>query len=168
MHMIVYHGSDVVVERPVLLTPKRTLDFGAGFYTITSKNQAISFSQKVMNRNDSQTKEVSMYEINLGKMKNKLEVLKFDEPNGDWLDSVFSIRQGIYSGKQYDVIIGAVADDTIYRVFSLYEAGLLDREETLKRLKIRKLYNQVIFCTENALTYLHYIGQLDINKEEDV
>ena len=27
---------------------------------------------------------------------------------------------------------------------------------------------QVIFCTENALTYLHYIGQLDINKEEDV
>ena len=166
--MIIYHGSDVVVEKPVLLTSKRTLDFGAGFYTTTSKNQAISFSQKVMNRNDSQTKEVSMYEINLGKMKNKLEVLKFDEPNGGWLDFVFSNRQGIYSGKQYDVIIGAVADDTIYRVFSLYEAGLLDREETLKRLKIRKLYNQVIFCTENALTYLHYIGQLDINKEEDV
>ena len=82
------------------------------------------------------------------------------------MDFVFSNRQGIYSGKQYDVIIGAVADDTIYRVFSLYEAGLLDREETLKRLKVKKLYDQVTFCTEKALTYLHYIGQLNTDIEE--
>ena len=30
---------------------------------------------------------------------------------------VFANRQGIYNGKQYDVVYGA-ADDTIYRVFS--------------------------------------------------
>lgn len=163
--MIVYHGSNVVVERPVLLTPKRTLDFGTGYYTTTNKNQAISFAHKVMLRNDSQTKAVSMYEIDFVNMENTLEVLKFNEPNGEWLDFVFSNRQGIYSGKQYDVIIGAVADDTIYRVFSLYEAGLLDREETLKRLKVKKLYDQVTFCTEKALTYLHYIGQLNTDIE---
>lgn len=164
--MIVYHGSNVVVERPVLLTPKRTLDFGTGYYTTTNKNQAISFAHKVMLRNDSRTKAVSMYEIDFVNMENTLEVLKFNEPNGEWLDFVFANRQGIYSGKQYDVIIGAVADDTIYRVFSLYEAGLLDREETLKRLKVKELYDQVTFCTEKALSYLHYIGQLNIDIEE--
>ncbi len=57
-----------------------------------------------------------------------------------------------------DIVIGAVADDTIYRVFSLYEAGILTREETLKRLKIRKLYDQVTLCTERALDQLTYIG----------
>jgi len=165
--MIIYHGSDVIVTRPALLTSKRTLDFGTGFYTTTNKNQAISFSQKVMRRNDSQTKAVSMYEFNFDTTKNILEVLKFNDPNGDWLDFVFSNRQGIYNSKQYDVVIGAVADDTIYRVFSLYESGLLDREETLKRLKIQKFYDQVTFCTEKALTYLHYIGQLDLSAEED-
>ena len=61
--MIIYHGSDVVVERPILLTPKRTLDFGPGFYTTTNKEQAISFARKVMIRNDSQIKAVSMYDI---------------------------------------------------------------------------------------------------------
>lgn len=81
------------------------------------------------------------------------------------MDFVYSNRQGIYNGKQYDMIIGAVADDTIYRVFSLYEAGYLDREETIERLKVRNLYNQVTFCTEKSLTYLNYIGQLDANLE---
>lgn len=164
--MIIYHGSDVVVERPVLLIPKRTLDFGPGFYTTTNKEQAISFAQKVMIRNDSQTKAVSIYEIDFIKTNHELDVLKFTTPNEEWLDFIFANRQGIYSGKQYDVVYGAVADDTIYRVFALYEAGLLTKEETLQRLKVRKFFDQMTFCTEKALSQLKFIGQLDINKEE--
>lgn len=164
--MIVYHGSDVVVKKPVLLKPRRTLDFGAGFYTTTNKRQAVSFANKVMLRNDSKTKAVSIYEIDIEKAIESLDVLKFDETDGYWLDFVFDNRQGVYNGKQYDIVIGAVADDTIYRVFSLYEAGLLTREETLKRLKINKLFNQVTFCTDKALDQLKYIGQLDLEKEE--
>ncbi|MBR3651777.1 MAG: DUF3990 domain-containing protein, partial [Victivallales bacterium] len=30
--MLLYHGSNVVVEKPRLIPPKRLLDFGAGFY----------------------------------------------------------------------------------------------------------------------------------------
>lgn len=164
--MIVYHGSDVAVEKPLLLRPKRTLDFGAGFYTTTNKTQAVSFAHKVMKRNDSVTNAVSMYEVDFDNMKSALEVLMFEAPDSEWLDFVFANRQGIYKGKQYDAVIGPVADDTIYRVFSLYEAGLLTRGETLKRLKIRKLYDQVTFCTENALSFLKYVGQLDLEPEE--
>lgn len=67
--MIIYHGSDVIVERSILLKPRRTLDFGAGFYTTTNKGQAENFAHKVMLRNGSQTKSVSMYEIDVEKMK---------------------------------------------------------------------------------------------------
>jgi hypothetical protein len=160
--VIVYHGSDVIVERPVLRAPKRTLDFGAGFYTTTNKVQAISFAAKVMLRNGARTKYVSMYEINIVELEGALDVLKFDAPNADWLDFVFANRQGIYNGKQYDVVIGAVANDTIYRVFSLFEAGLLTKDETLARLKIRQLYDQVTFCTVTAISHLRYIGCLDL------
>lgn len=165
--MIVYHGSDVIVEKPVLIKSKRTLDFGSVFYTTTNKKQAVSFANKVMLRNGNETKAVSVYEIDLQKVKENIQVLKFDEPNADWLDFVFANRQGIYKGKQYDMVIGAVADDTIYRVFSLYEAGILTREETLKRLKIRKLYDQVTLCTKRALDHLTYIGQLDLNEGDE-
>jgi len=58
------------------------------------------------------------------------------------------------------MIIGPVADDAIYRVFRLYETGLYDRNMTIAALKVKKLYNQITFCTESALAYLNYIGIL--------
>ena len=164
--MIVYHGSDVIVEKPMIIASKRTLDFGSGFYTTTNKEQAKSFSSKVMLRNGSKTKVVSMYEIDFEKMQGSIDILKFDAPNGEWLDFVFANRQGIYKGKLYDVVYGAVADDTIYRVFGLFEAGLLTREETLERLKIPKLYDQITFCSDRSLSYLKYLGQLGSDSEE--
>lgn len=38
--MRIYHGSNVLVEKPILIKATRTLDFGYGFYTTTSKEQA--------------------------------------------------------------------------------------------------------------------------------
>lgn len=48
--MIVYHGSNVIVSRPKLIQQNQFLDFGYGFYTITNKEQAISFADKVLKR----------------------------------------------------------------------------------------------------------------------
>jgi hypothetical protein len=58
MVMILCHGSDVVVEKPILIEQRRTLDFGAGFYTTTNKEQAINFAQKVQERRSSANKFV--------------------------------------------------------------------------------------------------------------
>lgn len=41
--MILYHGSNVVVDQPTLIQQNRFLDFGFGFYTTTNKAQAVSF-----------------------------------------------------------------------------------------------------------------------------
>lgn len=38
--MIVYHGSDVVVQTPDVLHSYRNLDFGKGFYVTTVREQA--------------------------------------------------------------------------------------------------------------------------------
>ena len=38
--MIVYHGSNMVVDHPRLVRQNRTLDFGYGFYTTFNKDQA--------------------------------------------------------------------------------------------------------------------------------
>ena len=68
-------------------------------------------------------------------------------------------RQGVYQGRQYDLIYGAVANDDVYRVFALYMTGVMDREQTLAALKIRRLFNQLVFATEKALQYLHFEGR---------
>ena len=45
--MILYHGSNVIVETPILVQQTRALDFGCGFYTTTNKTQAEAFAKRV-------------------------------------------------------------------------------------------------------------------------
>ena len=75
-----------------------------------------------------------------------------------FLDFVAANRQGNYTGKQYDMIYGAVANDDVYRTITLYLTGILNKEQTLEALKIRKLFNQLVFASEKALSYLVFKG----------
>jgi hypothetical protein len=68
-------------------------------------------------------------------------------------------RQGIYQGEQYDLIYGAVANDDVYRTITLYMTGVLSKLQTLEALKIRKLFNQLVFATDKALEYLKFEGR---------
>lgn len=167
--MIVYHGSNVIVDQPRLVHQNRTLDFGYGFYTTTNQNQAINFAAKVTDRRESGSPYVSMYEIlEIEELKKKYKVLVFPSPNEEWLDFVFANRNGRYSGEYYDIIYGPVANDTIYRTFIAYEEGILTREETITRLKVKKLFDQMTFTTQKALTELKYIGQYIAGRKQDV
>ncbi|MBZ4670759.1 MAG: hypothetical protein JG769_1063 [Oscillospiraceae bacterium] len=158
--MILYHGSNMIVSQPKLVHQNRTLDFGYGFYTTTNQNQAVNFAAKVANRRGIGSPCVSMYEVaNLEELTSKYKVLIFPGPNEEWLDFVFANRNGSYNGEHYDIIFGPVANDTIYQTFVAYEAGILTKEETIARLKVKKLFNQMTFTTESALKELKYIGQ---------
>jgi hypothetical protein len=160
--MFVYHGSNLIVEKPRLVHQNRTLDFGYGFYTTTNKEQALSFADKVTKRREEGNPCVSVYEVDdIEKLSGRLKVLTFSEAGEEWLDFVFANRNGSYNGEQYDIVYGPVANDTIYRTFVAYEDGILTKEETIARLKVKKLYNQMTFCTESALNELKFIGKLE-------
>lgn len=61
--MILYHGSNLIVDEPKILTPNRYLDFGAGFYTTSNFAQAKSFADKVTARKNDGKSTVSKYEF---------------------------------------------------------------------------------------------------------
>lgn len=162
--MILYHGSNLVVSEPKLIQQNRFLDFGFGFYTTTNKTQAISFADKVVKRRKTGEKTVSIYEIDETAAFSECSVLCFDDSGEAWLDFVSDNRSGNYEGELYDIIFGPVANDDVYRTFSLYTAGVLTKEQTLDQLKIKKLYNQLVLTTEKALSYLRFAGT--VPKEE--
>jgi hypothetical protein len=155
----VYHGSDVLVEIPKIMQPIRALDFGAGFYTTTNKGQAKNFAKKVQDRNGSKESCISIYTLSFELLK-KQKILFFDKPNKKWLDFVSANRNGIYAGIIYDVIYGPVANDTIFKTFIAYQNGTLSERETLRRLKIRPLYNQLVFTNEESLKCLSFAREL--------
>lgn len=43
--MFLYHGSNMQVITPKILVTNRMLDFGAGFYTTSNKEQAVKWSK---------------------------------------------------------------------------------------------------------------------------
>ena len=153
--MILYHGSNMVVEKPRLIVQNRFLDFGYGFYTTTNFEQAQSFARKVVSRRGG-TPIVNVYEIDDSLISDFLAIKIFSSPDEEWLDFVCEHRNGSYVGEQYDVIVGAVANDDVYRTLQVYSTGLLTKEQALEALKIKKLFNQYVFATERSLALLRF------------
>ena len=157
--MILYHGSNVIVDQPKLIRQNRYLDFGFGFYTTTNREQAVNFAQKVTDRRKMGEATLNIYSVNEAVAFQECKVLQFDSPDEAWLDFVAANRQGTYQGEKYDLIYGAVANDDVYRTIALSMTGVLDKEQTLSSLKIRKLFNQLVFATEKSLQYLKFEGR---------
>ena len=162
--MICYHGSDTIVDAPKILEAKRPLDFGGGFYVTTSSSQAKKWAVKVAYRNNNNNRCINRYEFNSVAADEELTVIKFEIADEKWLDFICDNRSGKDTGK-YDIVIGPVADDRVYRVVVEYENGDVDRETALKKLKAEVLCDQILFHTERSLKYLKYIDTEVINDE---
>ncbi len=154
--MIVYHGSDTVVDNPRILDAKRPLDFGGGFYVTTSKWQAEQWAIKVAYRNACEHKCVNSYDFDYKSAKAALVIIEFCRADEKWLDFICDNRQRKFTG-EYDIVIGPVADDKVYRVVVEYENGDIDRQTALKKLKTEQLCNQILFHTERSLDYVKFL-----------
>jgi hypothetical protein len=166
--MTLYHGSTAIIQSPELYRSIRTLDFGPGFYTTTNREQAAVFTQKVYEREIRQGKKpegkfVSQYDLDYEDAKTKLDIFSFDFADEVWFDFIMANRRNTYTGRTYDIVYGPVANDTIYNTLIAFETGVLSKEETLVRLKVRKLYNQMTFKTEGALSFLRYTGFWEVS-----
>lgn len=160
--MIVYHGGTVPIETPKILQSERMLDFGEGFYTTFNRAQADRWSQNVAAKRKLNVRFITEYEFDLEAAKKELAVIAFDKPDDKWLEFVCLNRSGKTPGIPYDVAIGPVADDQVYTVVVLYEQGALSKEAAIMELKVRELYNQVLFHTEKSLKYCRYIRHTEI------
>jgi len=155
--MKLYHGSTHLVESPEVLEAQRMLDFGKGFYTTTSKEQAEKWALIKQKREGDNSKAiVNVYEIDDSLLtNNNITVKVFEDANEEWLDFIVSNRTGS-DIHNYDLVKGAVANDTLYRTLSLYEAGVLSKTETILRLKVHVLFDQISFHNYEVLQQLKY------------
>ena len=79
--MKIYHGSNIVIEKPVLIVQNRFLDFGNGFYTTENKSQAVSFAEKVYHRRKEGAPVVNIYEFDDKNAFSDCSVKKFEIPD---------------------------------------------------------------------------------------
>ena len=143
--MTVYHGGYQPVQLPEIRKGRYTKDFGDGFYCTIIKEQA----QRWARRYD--VGIVSIYDIRLD---TKLNIMEFKEMTEEWLDFIVACRYG--KSHDYDIVIGAMADDQIYNYVSDYMDGTITREQFWTLAKFKYPTHQIVFCTENALKCLRF------------
>lgn len=153
--MLLYHGSNVEVNAPKILVPSHALDFGPGFYTTLNRDQAVDFARKVVLRKGG-IPIVNEYELDEKIAFEFCDLLKFDQPDEIWLNFVCACRDGINVAEGRDLVLGPVANDDVYRTLALYREGEITKDETLARLRIKQLYNQLVFATTKALTFIRF------------
>ena len=162
--MTIYHGSDVAVIEPKILSANRFLDFGEGFYTTSSYEQARRWAQRITDVRKSKVPIISFYDFDIDKAKSDLQIIQFDEPSAEWLNFVVACRSGKETGYKYDMAMGPVANDNVYETIRLFEIGVYSKDEAIIRLKIEKVYNQILFHSEKALKYCIYIKHENAGK----
>ena len=163
--MKVYHGSTVVVDHPEIRQSESFLDFGAGFYTTSSLSQAQRWAKIKMRRLNAPVGYVSVYEFDEKAAAKQTEIFRFENADIDWLTFVVNNRRGDPRTGAADLYIGPVADDNVYRSIRLFETGVLDAEETVKRLKTEVLQDQWVFCSDRVLSCLSFLEAKEISEE---
>ncbi|MEI6754022.1 MAG: DUF3990 domain-containing protein [Paludibacter sp.] len=126
--MKIYHGSTEIIEKPLILESQRLLDFGKGYYTTTNSDQAEKWAVIKRNRIGNEAKSiVSEYEFDDKLLlSERYRVKIFEEADEEWLDFVVNNRR-VHKNHPFDLVKGAVANDTLYRTLSLFETGILTK-----------------------------------------
>jgi hypothetical protein len=152
--MIVYHGTTEVIQKPDVNHSKKFLDFGKGFYVTSYEEQAIRWASRKGMR-QGKTGIVNVYELSEN-WKN-LKVLSFEKENEQWLDFVCGCRKGESLNEAYDIIIGGVADDDVFKTVDMYFKGIWEKEKVLDELRYYKVNDQICITNQktldNVLTY---------------
>ena len=157
--MIIYHGSLEIVEQSQIFEANRSLDFGTGFYTTSSLQQALRWVKLRMEQNNVSKGYINIYEYSY---KKGLNIRRFQSANEAWVNFVHANRTIPGYNHDYDIVIGPVANDNVYLSFNLYEAGIISKRELIRRLKTYKLVDQLLFHTEKSLETLEYIGNKEV------
>ena len=158
--MKLYHGSLNIVNEPRIITPNRTLDYGRGFYTTTSYEQA---EQWVRRRRGTQHSVgyVNVYEL-ADILPDDIKQLRFETPTEEWVDFVMRNRTEKGFEHSFDIVYGPVANDRVYAAFALYESNLLDKEGLIRELRAYELVDQFLFHTEQSLQHLTFIEAKEV------
>ncbi len=146
--MILYHGSNQIVTKPDVQRSKSYLDFGRGFYLTTYRDQAVRWAMRKFNR------EGGGAYLNVFEMRKPIDEYRIKDFQGadeEWLDFVCDCRDGksVYEG--YDIIIGNVANDDVFKTIDMYRRGLWDKQRTLSELRYYKANNQYCFVSQTAI-----------------
>lgn len=158
MSITVYHGSTVVIEKPLANAGRQNLDFGLGFYITDMRQQAVDWAKHVSDRRKAPP-VLNVFSLDRDTILSSYRCKVFSNYDGEWLDFIVNSRQGRKPWIDYDYIEGGVANDRVIDTIELYMAGLMPREKALEKLSEHRPNNQMCLLNQEIIDkYLKFDG----------
>ena len=108
-------------------------------------------------------KDAIVNEYELGEEGLLIHRLRRDE---DWFNYIFHNRR-VRDGLSVDVVVGPIANDTIFETLGIISSGLLSPADAMKILMIGPEFTQVVIKTEKAASQLKWIRSEKITKLDE-
>lgn len=141
--MKLYHTGKEEIRDPDIRRGRKNADFGQGFYLSPDRD----FSYRWAGANA----VINEYELD----ESGLLIHRFNR-NEDWYSYIFHNRRA-RDDLSVDVVIGPIANDTIFETFGIISSGFLKPEDALKLLLVGPEFTQVAIKTEKAASQLKWI-----------
>lgn len=141
--MILYHTSEQEIRVPDIHCGRKNADFGWGFYLTPDRDFTYRWARE--------NAVVNEYELDV----NGLDVFIFTR-DVDWFQYIFNNRR-MQDSLNADVVIGPIANDTIFDTLGIMSSGYLKPEDAVKLLMIGPEYTQAAVKTEKAVKQLRFI-----------
>ena len=167
--MIVYHGSDHIIETPLYNGSNRTNDYGYGFYTTENIELAMEWACS-----DNRDGFANIYELNT----DGLHILKLNDPQFsilNWLAVLTKYRSYWQSGSvaeeaknylqenffvdpsEYDIVIGYRADDSYFSFAQDFVSGAISLRKLSEAMRLGKLGEQIVLKSEKSFSQIRFI-----------
>ena len=170
MKLIVYHGSDEIINTPTYNGGRNFSDFGLGFYVTTNIEMAKSWAS----RRSRKPAYVNKYMLNT----EGLTSLTFDL-DLHWLLFI-AFNRGLIINEEikiildnkykdindYDVIIGATADDRMFDTLSLFFSNSMTLDHCLKALNSMDLDIQYNIKSSKGISAMSFTNSAELDDIE--
>lgn len=152
--MLLYHGSNMIIEKIDLAKSRPYKDFGRAFYLSDDRKQAEKMAYfKVMIGGGSE--EITTFELDDTSFGN-LRVKRFEEYTEEWANFVYNNRDEKQNFQHdYDLVYGPIANDTVGVQIRDLRERKISMVSFLKNLEYHKgITFQYAFCTPLAISKL--------------
>ena len=152
--MLLYHGSNMVIDEIDLAKSRPNKDFGKAFYLSANREQAKEMAKfKVLTSGGVET--VTVFEFDELHLQN-LSIKRFESYSEEWAEFVYNNRDEKQDFQHnYDLVYGPIANDTVGVQIRDLRERKISMKRFLKKLEYHKgITFQYAFCTPLAIAKL--------------
>ena len=165
--MILFHGSNIEIDKIDLNKCRPYKDFGKGFYLTEIPDQAEKMARRVARIYGGRPCVTCFDFDNMTLLRSGLSVRSFDKPSKEWAIFVINNRSRTFQNRtdpecnidcKYDIVTGPIANDDLALLFRQFSRKMISIEELVRGMEYKQLTNQYSFHSERALNYLTKAG----------